>query len=102
MPFTPPVGFVGVTVYAPPPNPFSVYCPAVAPGSAVVVMTVGDPAPVIVTFEINFGGVVAFGYVTVPEIDPAAAGTKFNPTLSLKFPPGERSLQAAGGIGAAT
>ena len=72
-----PVVLLGVTVYEPEPNPVSEYCPALAPGGAVVVVTLGDPAPVIVTFETNLGGVgpdTALPYVTVPEITAGGVG----------------------------
>ena len=59
--FEPP-GLVGLIVYEPDPNPVSVYCPAVAPGAAVVVSTFGNPVPVTVTFEIYFGGAAALPY----------------------------------------
>src|SRR5438874_7602432 len=56
MPFCP-VVLLGVTMYAPEPKPVRVYCPAFAPGAAVVVVRVGEPEAVIVTLETNRGGV---------------------------------------------
>jgi hypothetical protein len=58
MPFAPPT-LEGVTTYEPDPKPLKVYVPAIGPGAAVVVETFTEPAPLITTFETNFGGEVA-------------------------------------------
>lgn len=70
-----PVVLDSETVYEPAPNPVSKYCPANAPGGAVVVNTLGEPDPVTVAFEMNFGGAAALPYATVPLIDgPVGVG----------------------------
>src|SRR5436190_8297449 len=75
-PFGPP-GLVGLTVYAPAPNPVSVYCPLVA---VMTGPTAGAPAVLLSdTFFTNRGGVAGactFPYVIVPLSDspPPPAG----------------------------
>src|ERR1043166_469117 len=67
--FTPPA-LAGGTLYEPAPKPVSVYCPAAGPGGPVVVVTVGEPTPVITALETNrIPGGIALPYVTVPLIE---------------------------------
>src|SRR5436190_24285220 len=73
-PFGPP-GLVGLTVYAPAPNPVSVYCPLVA---VMTGPTGGAPTVLLSdTFFTNRGGVAGactFPYVITPLTDGVSAG----------------------------